>query len=550
VTAFQPSGATVAAPSALPRGGIAARLAGLGGWRRLAAAFAAGGLAALAQAPFHAVPVLWLSLPALVLLLDGTVAARRTAGARIAGAAVVGWWFGFGYFLAGLWWIGAAFLVEADIFAWALPIAVAGLPAGLALFFALGTAVAALLWRPGAARIVALAVGLSVSEWLRGHVLTGFPWNGLGTAVAAGDVLMQPAALVGAYGLVPIAVVVFAAPAAFLGPGAGRRDAFILAGAAAALALGLAGYGFARLARAGDAAVPGVALRLVQPAIGQVEKWKPENRWWIFDRLIGLTRSPPPAPGDATIVVWPESSTPFLLNTSPLALEEIAKALPPGGVLLAGAGRGVVDPSSPERLDVYNSVMVIGADGTVRDAYDKVHLVPFGEYLPFQSLLESLGVEQLARMPGGFSAGAARRALAVPGAPPAAPLVCYEVIFPGEALPEGERPGWILNLTNDAWFGRTPGPYQHFHQARLRAVEEGLPIVRAANTGISAVVDAYGRAPARLALGETGVLSARLPAAAAPPPYARLGDLPLAVWIAVAGAILARSCFRSRTRGD
>lgn len=538
--------ATAAAPR---RPGLADRLVGLSGAARLAAAWLAGGLAALAQAPLHWVPVLFVSLTALTLLLDGL--AERAPLARVVPAFAVGWAFGFGYFLAGLWWIGAAFLVEADLFAWALPIAVAAFPAGLGLYFGLAAGLAALLWRPGAGRIVALAAAIAVTEWLRGHLLTGFPWNGLGTAAAVGEVPMQAVALVGVNGLAPLAVVVFAAPAAFLGPCGRRRSGLLLAAAALAAVAGLAAWGTARLSAASDAEVPGVALRIVQPSIDQVDKWKPENRWWIFDRLLALTRVPDATAGETTLVVWPESSTPFLLNLSPLALEDIARALPPGGVLLAGAGRGVADPAKPEApLDVYNSVLVVGRDGLVAGSYDKVHLVPFGEYLPFQALLERLGVEQLARLPGGFSAGTERRPLAVPGAPPAAALVCYEIIFPGAALPAGPRPGWILNVTNDAWFGDTPGPYQHFHQARLRAVEEGLPVVRAANTGISAVIDAYGRVRARLDLGETGVLPGRLPVAAEPPPYARFGDAPLAATLAAAFAMLAARALRRSSRDD
>jgi len=533
------AGRQAAAPGGLAR--TAFRITALAGWRRLALAVAAGALASLALDPVSAVPVLWLALPVLALLVDGAVAGAPGRRRGVATAALVGWGFGLGYFLGGLWWVGAAFLVEAEEFAWALPLGVLALPAGMALYMGLGTAIAALLWRPGAPGILALAVGLAVSEWLRGHLFTGFPWNGLGTAAAAGEVPMQAAALLGAYGLVPVAVVVFSAPAAFLMPGASRRGAVVLAAAAVAIAAALLGWGAWRLAGTGGATVPGVNLRIVQPAIGQVEKWKPENRWWIFDRLLALTKVEAPPAGETTVVIWPESSTPFLLNTSPLALEAIAEVLPEGTALIAGAGRGVPDPARPEGpLAIYNSALVVDSDGRIGDVYDKVHLVPFGEYLPFQAMLEGLGVSQLARMPGGFAAGPARKALAVPGAPPASPLVCYEIIFPGEALPAaGPRPGWILNLTNDAWFGVTPGPYQHLHQARLRAIEEGLPVVRAANTGISAIIDPYGRVAAELGLEATGALDGRLPAALAPPPYARFGDWPLFAAVAAAAAWLA-----------
>jgi apolipoprotein N-acyltransferase len=222
-----------------------------------------------------------------------------------------------------------------------------------------------------------------------------------------------------------------------------------------------------------------------------------------------------------TILVWPESAFPFALTEEPGALRAIADLLPQGAALVTGAMRP--EPLPGEEQDVFNSVFVIDDTGEIVGAYDKVHLVPFGEYLPFQASLEAMGLEQLTRLRGGFSAGSRRRALSLPHGPIFAPLICYEIIFPGAALPLGARPDFILNLTNDAWFGRTPGPYQHFHQARVRAVEEGLPLVRAANSGISAVTDSVGRVLVRSELGTPAVIDAELPLAMPPPPAARLG---------------------------
>ncbi len=528
---------------------VGARLATRSAATRFAVAAAAGATTALAQAPFHWLPLLWLALPVLVLSVDAAMLRLATPWRRLRAAAAVGWWFGFGALLGGLWWVGAAFLVEAESYAWAIPFAVTALPAGLALFYALATLLAALVWLPGAPRIVALAVAVGLAEWLRGHVLTGFPWNGLGTAFAVGDTLMQSAALVGAYGLAPVTVLVFAAPAAFLDTGGSRRGAAALCLVAGVLLAGLGLWGHARLAAAAVVDVPGIALRIVQPAIDQSEKWVPENRWLIFDTLIGLTGAAPPPPGVTRLVIWPESSVPFLIERSPIAMQSVAAALSPGGWLLAGAGRAGPDP--PPAADgtqalppIYNSVQAIDATGTVRAFYDKVKLVPFGEFLPFQAALESLGIEPLAHLPGGFAAGTSRAPIALDGIPTVLPLVCYEVIFAGQVLGEGARPAWILNVTNDAWFGDTPGPYQHFQQARLRAVEEGLPLVRAANTGISAVVDPFGRVVSALPLGTRGVLEAALPAAVPPPPYARFGDLPflLASLLVVASLATARLC--------
>lgn len=508
------------------------------GWRRRFIALGAGAASALAQAPFFAFPVLWLTFPVFVWLLDGSVATARRGGARRFWPAFsAGWWFGFGYFLAGLWWIGAAFLVDAEQFAWLLPVAVLALPAGLALFWGLAAAFAQLIWRDDWRRILALAAALGAAEWARGHVLTGFPWNAIGYALTAGEVLMQSAAVFGLHALNILAVVIFAAPAALVPPGAqARRNVAIPALAVAGLAA-LALFGFIRLDQAPRGTVPGVRIKIVQPAIDQAEKWKPENRQAIFQSFLDLSAEGGlPENGAGLVLVWPESAFPFALTEEPGALAAIGAMLPDGAALVTGAARveaiGQNAGTGGDRR-VFNSVYVINDRGEIEDAYDKVHLVPFGEYLPFQTILESLGLQQLTKLPGGFSAGPRRRALSLPAAPAFSPLICYEIIFPGEVLPDNPgsdnlgpgdpRPGFLLNLTNDSWYGRTPGPYQHLHQARVRSVEEGLPLVRAANTGISIVGDPFGRIIARTALGEKTSITAPLPSAIEPPFSSRYG---------------------------
>jgi apolipoprotein N-acyltransferase len=508
------------------------------GWRRRFIALFAGALSALAHAPFFAFPVLWLTFPVFVWLLDGSVATARRGGARRFWPAFsAGWWFGFGYFLAGLWWIGAAFLVDAEQFAWLLPLAVIALPAGLALFWGLAAAFAQLFWRDDWRRILALTAALGAAEWARGHVLTGFPWNAIGYALTAGEVLMQSAAVFGLHALNILAVLIFAAPAAFVPPGAqARRNIAIPALAAAGLA-GLALFGFIRLDQAPRGNVPGVQIRIVQPAIDQAEKWKPENKQAIFQSFLDLSSEGGlPEDGAGLVLVWPESAFPFALREEPGALAAIGAMLPDGAALVTGAARVEANSADGGRESgrrVFNSVYVINDRGEIDDAYDKVHLVPFGEYLPFQELLESLGLRQLTKLRGGFSAGPRRRALALPAAPAFSPLICYEIIFPGEVLPDNPgaddlgpadlRPGFLLNVTNDSWYGRTPGPYQHLHQARVRSVEEGLPLVRAANTGISIVSDPFGRIIARAALGEKTSITAPLPSAIEPPFSSRYG---------------------------
>ncbi|WP_394259506.1 apolipoprotein N-acyltransferase [Xanthobacter autotrophicus] len=508
----------------------------LSGWRRRLAAFVAGAIGALAMPPFGLWPVLVLSFGVLVLLIDGC---RGGLKRRLWGAAGVGWWFGFGYFLASLWWIGDAFLVEADVFGWLLPFAVLAMPTGLALFTALGAVLARLLWSKGGVRLFALAFGLTVSEWLRGHVLTGFPWNTFGYAFAQSDLLMQSAALVGIWGLTFFAVLLLSSPVLLLVPG--RRSLAAVAGAALVLA-GAAAWGGWRLASTPFEAVPGVHLRVMQPNLPQDKKFAYGRRREILADYLALSARPSPTYpaglADVTVLIWPESAFPFVYEREPWAAEDIAATLPPNVTLVAGAVRFDLPPPG-QHSPFFNAIRVIDAKGRVLRNTDKVHLVPFGEYLPFQSFLESMGIEQLTRVRGGFSSGSTLAGLNVPGAGLAAPLVCYEVIFSGKVIPVGPRPTWLLNLTNDAWFGTTPGPYQHFVQARLRAVEEGLPLVRAANTGISAIIDPLGRIVAGSRLGETGLVDGPLPRPLETVPVAARFPLVVLAGLLIAALVLA-----------
>ncbi|PWB83342.1 MAG: apolipoprotein N-acyltransferase [Methylocystaceae bacterium] len=502
------------------------------GWTRRAVAFLAGVAGALALAPVDFAPAMLVPMCVSLWLVDGSAAAtgENASGftrASLRSAAGAGWWLGFGYFLAGLWWLGAALLVEADQFAWALPLAVIGVPAGLAIFTALGFALARLLWSPGSLRLFALAAGLGASEWLRGHVLTGFPWNDFGMALASLPVFAQTASAVGLYGLDVLTVVVFAAPATLVDGARGGR--FVTPAIVAALvALSVSGaYGALRLGLAKTEFVDGVRLRLMQPNLPQDAKFKPENGPDILRRYLELSDRPI-APGragaaDATHVVWPESAFPFILSREPQALAQIAGVMG-GKTLITGAARVEEDRAAPpgqkRRSKIFNAIQVV-QDGKIIAAYDKSHLVPFGEYLPLAELLGPLGVTHL--VPGVWDEGTGPRRLAAPSLPLAAPLVCYEAIFPGEATTrdDGRRPEWLLNVTNDGWFGMTSGPYQHLAQARLRAIEEGLPLVRVANTGISAIVDPYGRILEHMPLGVEGIVDGRLPKAATPTPFAR-----------------------------
>lgn len=495
----------------------------LSDWRRRFIAFGAGTLAAAAMPPIDAFPVYALAFPALVLMLDGVAASGRAHARALGECALIGWFFGFGYFVAGLWWLGSAFIAGGDEFIWLMPLGVIGLPMALALFTALGLAIAGLFWSTAAMRVFVLALGLGLSEWLRGFVLTGFPWNGFGQAFANHLIFAQIVSVIGTEALGVIAIALFATPVLLL-TGGNAAGKFALPAFALLTLAAIAAYGAIRLHPVGGtridfsklALVPGVKLRIMQPNIAQDAKNQALDGdatlaayFALSDRAKGAHAS---GIGDVTHLIWPESPFPFVLERNARAIEAIRRFLPERTQLVTGAVR--VEPSEDpaRRFRYFNVMQVLNQSGIVA-SYDKVHLVPFGEYLPVEGLLRRLGLREFVREIGGFTPGAARQRLDVPGLPPVLALICFEAIFPAEiAADEAAASGLFINVTNDAWFGYTFGPYQHLAQARLRAIEFGKPLVRAANSGVSAVFDPYGRALATLPLGTADVLDAPLPA--------------------------------------
>ncbi|GLK71931.1 apolipoprotein N-acyltransferase [Ancylobacter dichloromethanicus] len=512
-------------------------------WRALAALLA-GGLSALAMPPFGLWPVLALTLPVLVFLIDATAGLplRRALGVSF----LAGWLFGLGYFVAGLWWIGEAFLVQADAFLWLMPFAVIGLPAYLALYTGLGCALARLAWTAGPGRILVFALALTVTEVLRGTLLTGFPWNDFGYALATDLRFAQGASVIGLTGLCLVTLATLAAPAALFDAHASSRARHLPLGLAVGLLAALWAGGQWRLASTEVGSVPGVTLRLMQPDLPQDQKFRYDARRTVMDLYLATSEGQGGLAG-VTHLFWPESAFPFFLEREPEALARMVAMLPRGTTLVTGAARYQAVPGR-ERPDVFNSVRVIDSSGAIRGNADKVHLVPFGEYLPFQETLEAIGLEALTRVRGGFAAATSRHLLDIPGLPPAVPLICYEAIFPDEVMPadlgEGARPGFLLNLSNDAWFGITPGPYQHFEQSRLRAIEQGLPLVRVTNNGISAIVDPIGRIRGILPLGARGVLDGSLPQALPGTIYASFGSK--ISWLLVLGLGLVAFMLRMR----
>ena len=525
-----------------PLAGLAARTAALTGWRRYGLAALLGAAAALAFEPFNLIPLLVPAFVGLVWLADG--ASRRRA------VFAAGWWFGVGHFALGLYWVTLSFLVEPEKFAWMIPFVILGMSGGLALFPAGAVLLASRCRGRGAGRVLYLAVAWTALEWVRGHVLTGFPWNLIGNVWTANDETMQLASLTGIYGLSLLTILIAALPAT-LGDrrapaaGSGLRP-WRASAVAAALLIGMWGFGAARLASAGDgagsgaadAAAPGVRLRIVQANIAQTLKWRRDLRAAHLAEFIELSRGPGFAGID--IVIWPETAAPYFLGQNARRRLQAAGAAPPGGVLITGAPR-TESRTGPNRRRFWNSLHAIRPSGEIAATYDKHHLVPFGEYVPLRRYLD---LEKITQGRTDFTPGPGPRTLAVAGLPSFGPLICYEAIFSGSVLDPAARPAWLLNLTNDAWFGVSSGPYQHLASARLRAVEQGLPLVRAANTGISAVVDAYGRVVAHIGLNRKGVVDVSLPKPIFPVTmYGRFGDgIPLILLLitAVAGFAISR----------
>jgi len=574
------SQAAVAATSRLERRALKA-------WTGQLLALVAGVAAALAQPPFGLLPGL-LGYGLLLYVLDATPAARPWRAAFFRG-----WVAGFGYLLVSVWWIAEAFLVDAATRGWQGPFAVALTAGGIGLFW--GGAGLVYRWLAprtlGAGfRILIFAAVLSLFEWLRGHVLTGFPWDLPGETWRAGSAISQTASLVGAYGLTFITVAIGASVAVlapfippsfsvFLGlvprtelsgadapdgaqapqqrnarpsgqargkrrEGRARpeqrvwRTRLIPLGLALATLAGLWTFGAWRLSQPPlrDTAI---RLRVVQPGLGEEATWTTPVLVARYQRFMELTSQPARRPPD--VVVWPEGAIPYLFNDylapGTWTLQALDQALRPGQILLTGGTRAA---PGPDRPIYYNTMLALRRtnDGLVQLAsYDKHRLVPFGEFVPLAPLFDRLGLKPLVQVGEPFTPGPRPAPLDVDGLPRVQPLICYEILFPSLATDRGRRAAWIVNVSDDAWYGRTSGPLQHLNMAGYRAIEQGLPVIRSTPTGVSAIIDGYGRTRVSLGLGQAGVIDGLLPAALPPTLYSRWGDLPFLV--AITTVILA-----------
>jgi apolipoprotein N-acyltransferase len=494
------------------------RFVATAGWKARGFAAVLGLIAGLGFAPLNLVPAFMAGLVGLIWL---------TAEAPTRRAAFwIGWWWGFGHFAANSYWIAESFLIDAARFGWMIPFVIGGLSAYLALFPALAVLVLRLAPRPlSFAGIALFAAAWAVAEWLRGHILTGYPWDLAAYIWSGSDAMMQSAALWGSWGLSLATVFVLGLPALLL-----RRDRRVARNALIALVVAfgvLYGGGAWRLANTvGDT---DTMVRIVQPNIAQTLKLSDDGRPQQIDTLMRLTLQTPGF-DKVKAVIWPESAADYLLEREPGLVSILAQAAPQGGVLITGAPRG--EPASGTLDQIWNSLAVIDHQGRILGTFDKFHLVPLGEYVPLRQIFPF--INKLTPGSMNFSAGPGPRTLHLPALPPVSPLICYEAIFPGAVVDPNDRPGLLINITNDGWFGTSTGPFQHFVTARFRAVEEGIPLLRSANTGISGVVDAYGRVETRSSMVVEAVIDAAIPAALPPTPFARFG-----IWAVVPLLLLA-----------
>jgi apolipoprotein N-acyltransferase len=513
----------------------------LRGWQRRGLALTCGVAAGAALPPLHLLPLLVPAFTALVWLCNGSCNSKAPWRSAFA----VGWWFGFGSFIAGLYWIAEALLIDPGQFGWMMPFAVFGLPALLAVFPAAVTLLLYVTGIRGVAQILLFAILWTAMEWARGHVLTGFLWNLVGYVWTVSDSVSQLAAVTGVWGLSFLTILVAAMPAILAHRTRSIRARWCAVASAAALLGGVCLGGVVRLHLAPspdtETTVPGVKLRLVQANIAQELKWRPDQAEAILKKYLQLSTGL----GFETVtdIIWPETAIPFSLWNDPGPDAGITKVVPRQGLLITGYDR--ITPQGQQPFRVWNSFASIDPAGHIAHVYDKHHLVPFGEFVPFRALLS---IAKITEGDIDFTPGDGPRTVSLAGLPPVSPLICFEAIFPDQVVAVGDRPHWLLNVTNDAWFGSSSGPYQHFQMARMRAIEQGLPLVRVAVTGISAVIDPYGRIIKQLSLGQEGVVDAALPGALPHlTPYARLGDRVLFGLLLVTSLAAAAIWKKSRT---
>jgi apolipoprotein N-acyltransferase len=480
------------------------------GIKRYLLAFFFGCLVTLALPPVYIIPAAILGFVAHLWQMDTCKNKKQ--------AFWLGWWFGWGYFTSGLYWIAIALLTDVAQFGWMIPFAVFGIPAVLAFYTGAVSLLTFVIPQKDYARVIVFAVLWTLIEMLRGYLFTGFPWNLIGYMWTVSDSMLQLASVTGIWGLSFFTVFAFSMPYSLIGGGrfSFRRSLPTIIAFSILFAIWIGGV--YRLSGA-QVESTGKVVRIVQGNISQDNKWDSDLRSEIVQKYLDMTYSK--GIENVNMVVWPESAVPYFIEEGSALLAVLKEAIPKNGFLITGSMHA-------ERLEhdfvgkVWNSMHVIDHNGKIVGLYNKHHLVPFGEYVPLRGILP---INKITQGTSDFAEGDGVQTLHINGLPPFSPLICYEAIFPGAAVDEKARPEVIINVTNDAWYGNSSGPYQHFNMVRVRAVEEGVPLIRAANTGISGIIDPYGRVVAKTTLGKNVVLDENLPVSLASVTiYGRFGD--------------------------
>lgn len=487
--------------------------------------FILGALAAFGLPPVDFWPVTFITVPLALWIF------AREMGGGYRRIALLSWLYGLGYFIAALHWIAFAFFVNPERDLWMMPIAVGSLAAFMAMFWMAAVTLGSIAVKRGYPIWLTLPAVLALLEWVRGWVFTGFPWAVFGQQTDGMFGVEQLASVIGMTGLTLMVWLWGGALYGAIFETARRR--WIAVAIIVTFPLALI-WGQWRLSANPTAYVPNVMVRLVQPNINQNEKWLEGHARKIYDTLLGLTARPSSTGQPITHVIWPESSVPFLIEESAKGKAELANAMPPGAILLVGAVRR---DAANEQAHYFTSILIMNDKAEVLNHYDKWHLVPGGEFLPLAWLLEPLGLRKVVSLPESFTAGPGPQTLPVPGAGFAGLSICYEAIFPGAVAGPDVRPNWLVNVTNDAWFGKSTGPYQHLAQLRLRVIELGEPAARAANTGISAIIDPLGRITFQSPIGVADAYDMALPQPIAETLYSRWGDCLFFMLVLVAFAI-------------
>ena len=485
--------------------------------RKFLISFIIGLLSTLSLPPIYFFIIFFFTIPTLIWLLEKIKDFRTSF--------FIGWFFGVGYFLGGLYWIFYAFLVDADKFAWLAPFAVLALSFLLSVFIGLTTSLFSKFHLSGLNKAFVFSALWVIMEWLRGHIFTGLPWNLVGSALTFSDELIQISSIFGVWGLSFFAMLAFsflgcAQPKFFL-----KKDlsCFLYVSVPLVIFVILWCGGYTRLFFAEDNFFSNIKVHVIQANIQQKDKWLPKNREKNFFRHLEITNDSfeKERTGEKIeLFIWPETAIQFFLDENKKISEIIGQAIPKNGLLFSGGIRR--EKNKNLEVKFWNSIFFFNNEGRELEVYDKFHLVPFGEYVPFKKIIP---FKKITQGLSDFSSGGGLRTVHLKNIPSFSPLICFEVIFPGQVTDSSNRPEWLLNITNDAWFGLSSGPYQHFSSAKLRSVEEGLALVRAANTGISAIIDPYGRVINKLDLLSEGYIANYLPKPLASRTlYAKFGD--------------------------